>query len=203
MTSKIILFSVLLAISVDGFARTGTSIWLEPLLSKRFKGTITFLDRKEKRNGIMYGGRLGVRKLIPGAVVGIDLRKGGFELESERGDISEIDANHLGFFMSFTKKGFPFKVWISYFFKYNDKYVESNEILKGKSINIGVGFALLSFLNINLEFSRFTLNELEYPDGRTVSITSLSNGVHEYAGTEFLLGISIPMDISSVFNALF
>ena len=191
--SKIILSFILLGISFDGFAKT--SIWIEPLLSKRFRGSITLVSMEEERKGAMYGGRFGIRNLISGTVWGIDLRKGGFEFRSERGNITKMEANYLGFFVSFIKSPL-FKFWGSYFFKYNDKYVERNEILKGTGLNFGVGYALLSFVNITFEFSRFLLNKMEYADGRTVPLTSLSNGFHEYTGSEFLLGISVPFDFS-------
>ena len=97
----------------------------------------------------------------------------------------------------------------SWLFTQRDNYgLSKGTIFKGKKYIIGIGYELLSFLNINLEYSASTFDTVTYPTnlsafplpGTTLNIGEShpalpANTLEEFKGSELVLSISFPFEI--------
>ena len=180
LLSKVLLSSILSMV----FVSTATaSVLLEPFVGGRILGKTQSGAAKEEHSGVVFGGRLGVSRLIPGMILGIDYRTGEYDSENNAGIVTKYDASYLGAFASYT--GIPlFSFWGTWVFQHNNEVLISNTTLKGQGLNLGVGYMMIPSVRINLEFSKFSLDELEF------------RGVIQpikVSGSEFILTVSIPL----------
>lgn len=188
--NKVFLLFVLSVLSVN----VSASVILEPILGFRMLGKSEIGSDEEEYSALIYGGRLGVPKLIPGMILGIDYRMGSYESEDDAGATSEYDAKYLGAFVSYV--GLPLlNFWGTWFFKHDNEIQLTQQILKGSGFNLGIGYKMLPLISVNLEFSKYTLDEVEDSNGNTVSPFPLAAQGNEVTGREFILSISVPISL--------
>ena len=177
-----------------------------------------------ERSGSYIGSKMGI-KITPTLVFGGDFRMGKLEStalwgDSAFNDTMTYDTSAIGVFLKYTMAP-SVNIWGTYYFKnthemtsvavdsqQNDDYgLNSGTTFEGKKYIIGIGYELLSFLNINLEYSVSKFDTVAYPNLTTFPLpgTTLNIGeshpaitaaeLEEFKGSELVLSISFPFEI--------
>ncbi|MCY4524308.1 MAG: hypothetical protein OXB84_06180 [Halobacteriovoraceae bacterium] len=187
--NKVILSSILL---VASFNASAAGLWIEPMFGVSVGGNGNVGGSEVDRSGHRYGGRVGIKHLIPNMVLGLDYRMGKVKHEVDAGStLKELNAKHMGTFLSYT--GVPLlHFWGTWFFDYKDEIADGllkGSYFKGSGWNLGMGYSLLPFLNLNVEYSKSKHDEWEFANGSVVPL------LEEIEATEFIVGISIPISL--------
>ena len=178
-----------------------------------------------ERSGSYIGSKMGI-KITPTLIFGGDFRTGKLESSIRWGNSAfnetmTYDTSSIGVFIKYTMAP-SVNIWGTYYFKnthemtsvavdpqQNDDYgLNSGTTFEGKKYIIGIGYELLSFLNINLEYSASTFDTVTYPanlsvfplPGTTLNIGEShpalpANTLEEFKGSELVLSISFPFEI--------
>lgn len=140
---------------------------------------------KEKFAGPSIGGRLGYQNY--GFQLGLDYL--GTSLSVDDNDYSDFKSNEFAGFVGFE---FPIllRVYAGYIFSSNTEgkfdngtSKETLELEGGTGTKLGVGFTLLPFLDINVEYRKVTYDEYKYGGTKFNDKTSYD---------AIMLGLSLP-----------
>lgn len=187
---KITQLALLLALVLGYSAQSQAGLLIEPVVGYSFGSsnidmevpldTTQNTSDKESLNGTSYGGRLGYQNF--GFQLGVDYLASSLEVDGDGFKTSEF-----GGFVGFE---FPIlvRVYAGYVFSgtgtlEGDAGEDDLKFKNGTGPKIGVGFTLLPFLDINLEYRSIKYEELEISAG-AANVNADYNAV--------MLGISLP-----------
>ena len=163
------------------------------------------------RTGVFYGARigLGVDKNIS---FGIDYRIAEVDAVPKNPSASlgsvEFKNTSFGLYLRYNDFLPLWHIWGTYYLV-NNREVSGSEVTgtsflkvgalhSGKKHSLGIGYSMLPFVNINLEFSSFRFETYENPFSNTTGLSGRIFDLPEeggYDGYDVLLSISVPMDI--------
>lgn len=167
---KLSQLTLILALVLGYSSQSHAGLLIEPLIGYSVGTANTELvvptdttqndSSEESVRGTSYGGRLGYQNF--GFQLGLDYLASSMELDGDKFATSEF-----GGFVGFE---FPIliRVYAGYVFSGNGTLEQDDEDLdfeKGSGPKIGVGFTLLPFLDINLEYRSIKYEELEVSNG--------------------------------------
>ena len=191
--------------------------------------TTRFSGASYEKSGHHVGSKIGI-EITPTLTFGGDFRMGELKSTALWGDpifnkIMTYDTSAIGVFLKYTVIP-SVNIWGTYYFKNTHEMSSEAEfsrswlfaqrddvgltrgtIFEGKKYIIGIGYELLSFLNINLEYGVSTFDTVTYPTnlivfplpGTTLNIGEshpvLNNTIKEFKGSELVLSISFPFEI--------
>lgn len=148
-------------------------------------------DNYSGGSGPAFGGRLGFQKL--GFQVGLDYLNSTLDFDDK--DFKPVKTSEWGAFVGFE---FPilFRVYAGYIFSANgqtkaldtstDSYVKT-DFRSGSGFKAGVGFTLLPFLDINLEYRNVTFDESK--------AKGYSKSDDDITMNAYMIGLSLPFTI--------
>jgi hypothetical protein len=177
------LFILVLAFFMVKPAQAG--LLIEPVLGYSFGKiqTDTQGSTEEKGNGLSYGGRLGYQKL--GFQLGLDYLNSTYGMKDE--DFTkDLSASEWALFAGFE---FPVlaRVYAGYIFSANGETAYDNNkitLSDGTGVKLGVGFTLLPFLDINVEYRKGTYSKFKQAGVGSMNVDTDFNA--------FMLGVSLP-----------
>lgn len=164
--------------------KADASILIEPVVGYN---VISSWENKDmtldaKGSGLAYGGRFGWQNL--GFQLGLDYLNSTIDLDDN--DLKDpVSMSEWALFAGFE---FPvlLRAYAGYIFSANGETKDANndkvEFSKGTGMKLGVGFTMLPFLDINLEYRKGTFTELNDSDTDT-----------DYSA--YMLGVSLPFNI--------
>lgn len=183
------LFILVLAFLVIKPAQAG--LLLEPVLGYSLsKFEIDQANSsEEKANGPSLGGRIGYQNL--GFQLGLDYLRSNLSVDENDFKEDLVTSEFAGFV------GFEFpillRVYAGYIFMANAEAdidvgagKQSFELNDGKGLKLGVGFTVLPFLDINVEYRKGTYSELKIGSAKTDVDTDFS---------AVMVGVSLPFVI--------
>lgn len=186
------LFILVLAFLVIKPAQAG--LLLEPVIGyslSKFEIDQVGLDDEEKANGPSLGGRIGYQNL--GFQLGLDYLRGNLNVDDNKYKEDMVTSEFAGFV------GFEFpillRVYAGYIFMASAESdidqglgagKQSFELNDGKGMKLGVGFTVLPFLDINVEYRKGTYSELKIGSTKTDVDTDFS---------AVMVGVSLPFVI--------
>lgn len=147
-------------------AQSQAALLLEPLVGYsvgKFNTEVNpgSVDDDESLSGISYGGRVGYQNL--GFQLGLDYLASNLAVDDD-----DLKTSELGAFVGFE---FPIlvRVYAGYVFSGKGNYEVKNggefEFEGATGPKIGVGFTLLPFLDVNLEYRRISYDTYDLPVG--------------------------------------
>ena len=179
-----------------------------------------------ERSGNYLGGRLGISLapgfVFGGDFRMGELESNKRWGEAVYNDLMTYDTSALGVFFLYAL-GPSVKIWGTYYFKniheMTSEAVDSGQIrpygltkgttLTGKKYAMGMGYEVFPFVNINLEYSISKFETITYPNiafftrpdytwriGANEVYSEHANLPDEFAGSEFVLSISFPLEIA-------
>lgn len=183
LTQVGLLFALILGFSVESQA----ALLIEPVLGysmgkANLEMTVPGLGSDkddESIKGLSYGGRLGYQNL--GFQLGLDYLASNMDIDGDAFKTSEF-----GGFVGFE---FPvlFRVYAGYVFSGNGTFETDDEDVKfkgGTGPKVGIGFTVLPFLDLNLEYRKITYDTKEL-SGMDIDL--------DYSAVMF--GVSLPFTI--------
>lgn len=184
---KIAQVSLLLALVLGFAAPAKASLLLEPVLGFNAGSRLEFEDGKSYSGGggLGIGGRVGYQNL--GFQLGLDYLKSSIDMRDNDID-KNVDMNEWAGFVGFE---FPvlLRVYAGYIFS-ADGQTKSNgnkvELSEGAGTKLGVGFTVLPFLDINVEYRRGTFDETKIGGVKTGKETDYQS---------YMLAVSLPFTI--------
>lgn len=158
---KRILPVVLVALTAIGFTQTAQAeLLIEPVLgwSANQHYNLSRGENYTSGNGVSYGGRLGFQKA--GFQVGADFLQSSIDMSSHDFN-NNVDSTEWAGFVGFE---FPvlFRVYAGYIFSAEADSDLNRTTVKfedGTGGKIGLGFTLLPFVDLNLEYRRGTYDK--------------------------------------------
>lgn len=178
----ILLFSVLSLLYYSNKSHAGTLI--EPYAGLNFMNTYSVEGGTSGEiSGSSVGARVGIENF--GLIAGLDGRRSSVTLKPKSGSDNDYVFTKLGFFVGYD---FPIllRVWGEYVFSVDGEQNDNsaNKFNSGSGSIIGIGYKILPFVSLNLEFTSFTTTSQE------TQLTSTDQNV-DFQG--FTLGISVPL----------
>ncbi|MBD64224.1 MAG: hypothetical protein CME62_03400 [Halobacteriovoraceae bacterium] len=175
-------FVILFSFLISSVASAGTLI--EPYAGMFLNSTYDG-DVEGDLSGNAVGMRLGFQQL--GFMAGLDGRRAFVNLEPETGDDADYTMTQLGFFVGYN---FPvlLRVWGEYVFALDGVNDDDSDVKlkKGSGFLIGLGYSLLPFISLNLEYGSVGTTEIESSTG--TSDLEIDNNV-------LFLSLSLPLTI--------
>ncbi|EPZ50325.1 outer membrane protein beta-barrel domain protein [Bacteriovorax sp. BAL6_X] len=162
---------IAMMIMIAGF-QAQAGIYVEPYLAYNILGETDGDDT----TGTNIGGRLGYS--LPMLVsFGLDYNMGSYTIDSALGDV-DADTTNLGAFVA-VDLPILLRGYASYYFSSD---IDTGSVsYDGSGIAVGVGFTMLPFVSLNLEYRAMSY------DG--------SGAVSDFDAKEILVGISVPLDL--------
>ncbi|POB13237.1 MULTISPECIES: outer membrane beta-barrel protein [unclassified Halobacteriovorax] len=162
---------VAMMIMIAGF-QAQAGIYVEPYLAYNILGDTD----GEDTTGTNIGGRLGYS--LPMLVsFGLDYNMGSYTIDGATGDV-DADTTNLGVFVA-VDLPILLRGYASYYF--SSDIEASGASFDGSGIAVGVGFTMLPFVSLNLEYRAMSY------DG--------AGGFPDFDGKEILVGVSLPLDL--------
>lgn len=178
------LFILILAFLIISPAKA--SLLIEPVVGFNAASKLDIKDGSSYSGGLGlgYGGRIGYQNL--GFQLGLDYLKSSIDMD-DRDFKKNVDATEWAAFVGFE---FPIlvKVYAAYIFSAEGDSKGENGKIKfqdGTGVKLGVGFTLLPFLDINLDYRRGTFDKTKY-DGGNLGETDFS---------AYMLSLSLPFTL--------
>lgn len=179
--------SILPLLFLSLLANAHAGLLVEPVLGWTFgqKLDISGVDDYSGGQGLSYGGRLGYQR--GPFQIGADVLKSSVEMDSN--DFKEnVDITEMGAFI-----GFELPILLRAYAGYiasieGDTNINrvKTEFNKGSGFKLGVGWTLLPFLDINLEYRNGMFDEYKQ-GGMTVKEDTYYKA--------YMLGVSLPLDL--------
>jgi hypothetical protein len=190
---KLTQVGLLLALILGFSSYSQAALLIEPVvgysLNTKFEtaaNDILTESLETKGNGLSYGGRLGYQNL--GFQLGLDYLKSSLTID-ESGLEDSVSMSEWGAFVGFE---FPvlLRVYAGYIFSATADAKETDgsklEFTEGSGVKFGIGFTVLPFIDINVEYRKGTFGEFEMGGVKTGAETDYSS---------LMLGLSLPFTI--------
>jgi len=179
---KKLLLTLLILIASQAHA----GILVEPVIGYNFaKLDVKELDTDFTARGPAFGGRLGYQKL--GFQLGVDYLNS--TLSHSEDDLDDVGLSEWAGFVGFE---FPIllRVYAGYILSATANTEQDNgdkvELTKGSGMKAGLGFTMLPFVDINLEYRKGTFDQVEV-DG----VESDDGATYE----SVMVGLSLPLNL--------
>lgn len=178
------LFILILAFLIISPAKAG--ILIEPVVGFNAASKIDIKDGESYSGGLGlgYGGRVGYQNL--GFQLGLDFLKSSIDMD-DKDFKKNVDATEWAAFVGFE---FPIlvKVYAAYIFSAEGDSKNALGKIKledGTGVKLGVGFTLLPFLDINLDYRRGTYDKTK--------VGGLNLGESDFSA--YMLSLSLPINL--------
>ncbi len=163
---------IAMMIMIAGF-QANAGIYVEPYLGYNLVGEFGNNDT----SGVNIGGRLGYS--LPMLVsFGLDYNMGEYTHDVSGTDV-DVDHSNFGAFVA-VDLPILLRAWASYYISSKADFGASE--YEGSGFSLGVGFTMLPFVSLNVEYRAINYDEL---NGATADID----------GSEILFGVSLPLDL--------
>jgi len=164
--------------------KANAGIHIEPLagviLNGEFDGDGSF---EGDLSGNVIGAKIGYRNL--GLSLGLDIRRGSYNLDFEDFDDDDYVSNECGVFIGYDLP-ILFRFWGTYHFAGEAERDDGDITLeKFSGFTVGVGYNLLPLISLNLEYFSKNYEEADIDGGGTSDIDT------EFTG--LILGVSVPL----------